>query len=110
VIELAQPAGILLGVDPEVTHPVVTSRLCPDDIVVLYTDGLVERRPGCADEPLNQIKRTLAEASMASQGSALAPLRALLPLTSPDDDTCILAIHMRGAAGGVSGPDRPVAG
>ena len=95
VAELAQPPGILLGTDADLAHPVVTSRLWASDLVLLYTDGLVERRTGDAEQPLNQIKQTLSELSAARQGPELARLPALLPHANPDDDICILAIQVR---------------
>src|SRR5947209_2473139 len=41
---LPLPEGMLLGVDPAAEYAEVTLDLRPDDTLLLYTDGLIERR------------------------------------------------------------------
>jgi hypothetical protein len=94
VLELAQPAGVLLGIDADLTHPVVATHLRVDDLVVLYTDGLVERRPDDTEQPLDQIKRTLSQMSAVRQGPTHASMRGLLPRANPDD-ICVVALRVR---------------
>jgi serine phosphatase RsbU (regulator of sigma subunit) len=94
--ELDRPAGLLLGADNAAAYPVVSPRLQPDDLVLFYTDGLVERRssPAGAGWMLADVKRTLSEISAGPGEQALTRLRGLLHYASPDDDTCTLAIRI----------------
>ena len=57
---LDRPSDLLLGFDPDfprTDHEVV---LHPDDTVVLYTDGLVERRDSPLDHGLARLRQALA--------------------------------------------------
>jgi serine phosphatase RsbU (regulator of sigma subunit) len=89
VAELPAPPGLLLGADGDVAYPVATAALAPGDVVLFYTDGLVERRN--ADDArtlLHSVKQALAAAD------SLDHLRARLHRPSPDDDTCTLAVQV----------------
>ena len=56
---LGQPAGILLGAGRG-GYAAMTVRLEPADIVLLYSDGLVERRNRSLDEGLSMLARAAA--------------------------------------------------
>jgi serine phosphatase RsbU (regulator of sigma subunit) len=92
--ELDRPAGLLLGADDETRYPVVTRRLQSDDLVLFYTDGLVERRYTSTNAMLSQVKQRLSDVSAESGPQALTRLRELLHYASPDDDTCTLAVRV----------------
>lgn len=97
--ELDRPPGLLLGADGDATHPVVTQRLQGDDLVLFYTDGLVERRTAGGDDPpgddlVDQVRRKLSAVSAEPGGDALTRLARLLYQPSPDDDTCTLAVRV----------------
>lgn len=94
VSELDQPAGLLLGAAADVVYPVLTPTLRDDDLVLFYTDGLVERRFANTDEMLDRVKRTLADVSADPAPRPLDRLRGLLHHPSPDDDTCTLAVRV----------------
>ncbi len=94
VDELEPPAGLLLGAADQATYPVLTSTLRADDLVVLYTDGLVERRHAPPGEQLGQVMRTLSAVSANQDDQTLLRLRGLLHHPSPDDDTCVLAVRV----------------
>jgi len=93
-------AGVLLGVTAGEGMAEATSEIRPGDILVLYTDGLVERR----DESLQVgLSRLVAAAEQAAgQGAGVdaevlceALLDALVPTTgSRDDDLAILVAHV----------------
>jgi serine phosphatase RsbU (regulator of sigma subunit) len=86
------PPGLLLGADGAATYETRTITLAPDDLVLLYTDGLVERR---GDAPLlPEVLSLLADASAAGPPDCLPHLVAGLQRPSPDDDTCTLAAHI----------------
>jgi serine phosphatase RsbU (regulator of sigma subunit) len=92
--ELPLPPGLLLGAVDHADYPVVNLPLCPDDLVLLYTDGLVERRDPTGADLLEQVKDTLAEVSAEPGELTLKRLRDLLPPAGPDDDTCTLAFRV----------------
>ena len=88
---LDRPAGLLLGADDAAPYEVRTARLAADDLLLLYTDGLVERRTG---EPLlARVTGLLAAASAAA--AAEGALLAGLDRPSPDDDTCTLLARVQ---------------
>lgn len=91
---LDRPPGLLLGADDDARYPMVSSRLAVDDLVLLYTDGLVERRAGGSDDLLDRVRRALSELSTLPGAEMLARLPALLHHPNPDDDTCTLAIRV----------------
>jgi serine phosphatase RsbU (regulator of sigma subunit) len=93
-VELDRPVGLLLGADREAHYPVVAQRLDDHDLVLFYTDGLVERRMAGADDLLDQVKRGLSGASASRDTDTLLGLRGVLNSASPDDDTCTLAIRV----------------
>jgi PAS domain S-box-containing protein len=88
-----RPAGTMLGVDVNSGYDEVSIVLEPDDVLLLYTDGLIERRRHSPDE---NIARLLAEARPAESDSDLNAYvdRILERVESDtDDDTCILAVR-----------------
>ncbi|WP_410813651.1 PP2C family protein-serine/threonine phosphatase [Micromonospora sp. 067-2] len=90
---LDHPPGLLLGASADSAYPVLTPRLRPDDLVLFYTDGLVERRTP-DDDLLEQVRTTLSALSAAPGEQTLGRLRGLLHHPSPDDDTCTLAVRV----------------
>jgi serine phosphatase RsbU (regulator of sigma subunit) len=93
-IELELPAGLLLGAEVDTAYPVVTVQLSTGDLVLFYTDGLVERRAGSTAELVRGVTRTLSEMSVRPDDGTLARLREALHSPSPDDDTCTLAVRV----------------
>jgi serine phosphatase RsbU (regulator of sigma subunit) len=92
--ELDRPPGLLLGAEAEAAFPAVTVELHPDDLLLLYTDGLVERRPAAGTYRLEQVLRALSAATEHPDEQALRLLRDRLHEPSPDDDTCMLAVRV----------------
>ncbi|WP_238451674.1 PP2C family protein-serine/threonine phosphatase [Micromonospora sp. 4G55] len=92
--ELDRPAGMLLGADADSTYPVVTPRLRADDLLLFYTDGLVERRVGDPVDLLGSVMRTLCDISRDPDARSLPRLRDVLHQPSPEDDTCTLAVRV----------------
>jgi serine phosphatase RsbU (regulator of sigma subunit) len=92
---LELPPGLLLGADPEAVYPEVTVDLRAGDVVLFYTDGLVERRHG--DDSAVRVERVtqlLSAASTDPDARALEQLRDRLHEPSPDDDTCLLIVRV----------------
>jgi serine phosphatase RsbU (regulator of sigma subunit) len=91
---LERPPGLLLGADPDAVYPAVTTQLRAGDLVLFYTDGLVERRRGGGAERLERVKLALSAASTQADERMLVHLRNRLSEPSPDDDTCMLVARV----------------
>jgi len=89
-IEAAPPA------DDDAAYPVRTPRLTPGDLLLLYTDGLVERRVPAKPSLLTEVTGRLAAASATPGQLTLTRLAAELNRPSPDDDTCTLTVRVVG--------------
>jgi serine phosphatase RsbU (regulator of sigma subunit) len=108
VRQLDRPAGMLLGAARCTGYPVAQPRLRPDDLLLLYTDGLIERRVGGARR-LSEVRRSLAELSARPGPETLVRLRDRLHQASRDDDTCTLAIRVLPGDNGGIGVATPAA-
>jgi PAS domain S-box-containing protein len=87
-------ADLLLGIDPG--SPRVESRVTLDrgSTVLLYTDGLVERRGQSLDEGLERLRALLSElAGYALEDLCDELLARLLP-SSSDDDVALVAVRL----------------
>ncbi|NBM21041.1 PP2C family protein-serine/threonine phosphatase, partial [Streptomyces sp. GC420] len=84
--------GLLLGALAEATYEEAELRLQPDDTLLMYTDGLVERRDRSVQEVLSQLLVTTQEAP----GALEQRLDRLLihSKSDTDDDTCIIGIRV----------------
>lgn len=92
VDELAEPHGILLGADSSVASPEGAGRLAPGDALVLYTDGLVERRGVGIDEGIAALERSLLAVDDPS-ADALCAAAFDRPDEGYEDDVCVLVIR-----------------
>lgn len=90
---LPLPAGFLLGLAPDAGYEQASTTLRPGDALLLFTDGLIERRDIPLDEALGDLialaGRPVEDAESFSDG--------LLGGTTAntDDDTCLVTIHVR---------------
>ncbi|MGW5653380.1 PP2C family protein-serine/threonine phosphatase [Streptomyces humi] len=86
--------GVMLGVPLPFEYEDHTAELPPGSTLVLYTDGLVERRAHGIDPGIETLGETLAalgEAELADlDGCAESLLKPLLPGSERDDDVCLL--------------------
>ncbi|MEU4420482.1 SpoIIE family protein phosphatase [Actinoplanes sp. NPDC024001] len=88
---LARPAGPMLGVVEDATYADAVTEFRSGDVLLLYTDGLVEHRRRSLDAGLDAVIATVDDAVRAAPQQPLAELLARLRRANPDDDTCILA-------------------
>jgi len=88
---LSRPPGPMLGVVDHATYTCVTLDLGVGDVLLFYTDGLVEHRRRSLDDGLNAVIQTVDTAVAASPEQPLPVLLDRLRRANPDDDTCILA-------------------
>ncbi|MGY1749824.1 SpoIIE family protein phosphatase [Modestobacter sp. SYSU DS0511] len=90
---LERPRNLLIGVDPDTPRTDHAVDLRPGDTVVLYTDGLVERRDATLDEGLDRLLTAAGELA----GTPVDELcDALLARMAPDfaDDVALLALRI----------------
>src|SRR5580704_2856142 len=88
---LDPPAGILLGAGQE-EYAAATLALAPGDLLLLYSDGLIERRDrSVADGPaiLAAAVRGITDPEQAIEASLSA-----LGATDLEDDTCLVAVQV----------------
>jgi GAF domain-containing protein/anti-sigma regulatory factor (Ser/Thr protein kinase) len=86
--------SVPLGLPFDLPRPQASERLSPGAVLVVYTDGLVERR----EEPLDRGLERLAAVASGVKGSALKEISdALLELVTEDrhDDVALLTIGPR---------------
>jgi serine phosphatase RsbU (regulator of sigma subunit) len=86
------PGGMLLGAQADAGYQEATLTLALGDILVLYTDGLIERR----DRPLDDALRELArQARPVPDIGQFADHLLAAGLSDTGDDTCLLVIAIR---------------
>lgn len=90
---LPRPSGPMLGVVEDATYECAVLDLEIGDVLLCYTDGLVEHRRRSLDDGLNAVIRAVDEAVAASPRQPLGELLSRLEQANPDDDTCILAVR-----------------
>ena len=88
---LPQPEGILLGAGDR-GYQVASQQLHPGDLLLLYSDGLIERRDRSLEEGLATL--TAAAAGISDPGRVIAAVLSALGSTDPEDDTCVVALRV----------------
>ncbi len=90
---LEPPRNILLGASPGATYRETVTRLEPGDTLLLFTDGLIERRHDALDEGLEALLRlaeTFSDCGVDEQVDRL--LRGATGDT--DDDTSLIGVRV----------------
>ncbi|MEV4561529.1 SpoIIE family protein phosphatase [Kitasatospora sp. NPDC049285] len=96
---LPQPGGILLGALDQADYEEEQIDLRPDDVLVMYTDGLIERRDESLQASLSGLL-ALSEQSRGARGDGAADIEAHLDhllrysAADTDDDTCLVGISI----------------
>ncbi|PWI42987.1 SpoIIE family protein phosphatase [Streptomyces sp. ICBB 8177] len=87
------PDGLLLGAVSEAVYEEGQVRLEHGDVLLMYTDGLIERRDRSLQESLDQLLATVRRPAQALDQR----LDQMLTHSSADtdDDTCVIGIHLR---------------
>lgn len=90
---LETPADLMLGVDAVTERTDHQQRLEPGDVLLLYSDGLVELR-GCSLELRLQLLRTTVEEHAGLTPDALAELLLEVLGMQPTDDVALLVLEV----------------
>ena len=95
---LIEEAGVApLGVAPDTTVPVHCQVLQPGDVVVLYTDGVIERRTESIDQGFERLRVASSELSdLDPEDFSDALVEALVPVEEQTDDVALLVIRYDG--------------
>jgi serine phosphatase RsbU (regulator of sigma subunit) len=97
---LGGPIGdLLLGIDPTAERAESVVDLPPGATVLLYTDGLVERRDSTLDAGLARLGRGLAELAGSPPAQLCDALLARMLPGTPQDDVALLAVTVLPPAG-----------
>jgi serine phosphatase RsbU (regulator of sigma subunit) len=104
--QLPLPAGVLLGMDPDASYEEATQSLRPGDTLLLFTDGLIERRDESIVDVLGEFVATVApdpespetpggqdgpEPTAAAQADRIMAAA----VSDTDDDACLVAVRIR---------------
>jgi serine phosphatase RsbU (regulator of sigma subunit) len=93
---LPPPHGLLLGADPDAKYAEATTPLRLGDILLLFTDGLIERRDKPIDDALDTLMQIASEAAGAPGDIGSFADRVVAEASSnTDDDACLLAIRVQ---------------
>ena len=89
-----EPAERLLGVDPQVRRSESVATLGRDATVLLYTDGLVERRDADLDAGLDRLRATLSELHRLPLDQLCDAVLERLVDGRLDDDVALVAVRL----------------
>ena len=97
--ELPLPGGVLLGMDPDASYEEATQALRPGDTLLLFTDGLIERRGDSIEDVLKEFVATLGPASGPDGQELTAAVQAdqilANAVSDTEDDACLVAVRIR---------------
>ncbi|MGI8332554.1 PP2C family protein-serine/threonine phosphatase [Actinomadura scrupuli] len=83
----------VLGCCPEVSYSTMTTQLLSGDLVLLYTDGLIERRGADLDERIGRLEQII-EDTAAEPDQVLEAVLARMGHDRNADDTTLYAIRV----------------
>jgi PAS domain-containing protein len=91
--QLPLPEGLLLGADPDASYAEEVTRLRLGDTLLLFTDGLIERR----DEPIDEAIAGLLRAASRPVAEIGGYADHLLDrdASNTGDDACLVAVRVR---------------
>jgi serine phosphatase RsbU (regulator of sigma subunit) len=99
---LPLPNGILLGMDPDTSYEEMTSQLKPGDTLLLFTDGLVERREESIGDALSEFAAAASGADARDSGpggtggtaATLADRLIASAVSDTHDDACLVVVRI----------------
>ena len=99
--ELPLPGGVLLGMDPDASYEEAVQSLEPGDTLMLFTDGLIERRGESIEDVLEGFVAGLGtgdgQRPNAPDVTAAAQADRVLAAAASDtgDDACLVVVRIR---------------
>ncbi|GAA2876300.1 PP2C family protein-serine/threonine phosphatase [Nonomuraea rubra] len=94
--QLPQPRGVLLGAASGSPYELATTRLQPGDLLLMFTDGLVERRTRDIDVGLDLAMAAARKLEGHDLDAGLDRLLADIGGPNPEDDACLLVVGVLG--------------
>ena len=86
--------GPLLGAVPGGVYRSTVLRLEPQDVVLMFTDGLVERRGEPLDAGLDRLVTAVEEYQVPGIAGCLDHVLRRLKAPNPSDDTCVIGVRL----------------
>ncbi|MCT9931782.1 SpoIIE family protein phosphatase [Planotetraspora sp. A-T 1434] len=86
--------GVLLGVFDEVAYTTASVRLEPGDLLLMFTDGLIELPGRDLFDGLDILSSTIEETMRTAPGDPLTAVTDVLTPSNTSDDTCILVARI----------------
>jgi PAS domain-containing protein len=93
-VALEPPEGVLLGAMDSPEFAVETTELDRGDILLLYTDGLIECRERSLQEGLDVLVHAASTADACDPEAILDHVLEVFGAPNPNDDTCVVAIQI----------------
>jgi serine phosphatase RsbU (regulator of sigma subunit) len=93
--ELPLPGGVLLGMDPDASYEEATQSLGPGDTLLLFTDGLIERRGDSIVDVLKEFVATLGLHGQEMTAAAQADQVLANAVSDTEDDACLVVVRIR---------------
>jgi serine phosphatase RsbU (regulator of sigma subunit) len=97
--ELPLPGGVLLGMDPDASYEEATQSLELGDTLLLFTDGLIERRGDSIEDVLDEFVAAMGAGGQAAGPEPTAAARADQVMASATsdtgDDACLVVVRIR---------------
>lgn len=90
-----RPEGRILGAGRDTVHGLCETPLPPGDRLLLFTDGLIERRGQDLDTGLADLARTAERVATEDCTTVATVLTHALGPANPRDDTCLLCVRSR---------------
>jgi PAS domain-containing protein len=86
------PAGVLLGLDPDAQYEEATLWLRPEDMLLFFTDGLIERRGQSITDSLAEF--VAAAPPAAADAADQADRMLAVALSDTGDDACLVVVRV----------------
>jgi serine phosphatase RsbU (regulator of sigma subunit) len=89
---LPLPDGVMLGLDPNAEYEEATLELHPGDSLLMFTDGLIERRGDSISDALREL--TVAAVPAGPDAAAHADRVLSIALSDTGDDACLVVVRI----------------
>ncbi|GAB1823354.1 hypothetical protein HerbRD11066_65180 [Herbidospora sp. RD11066] len=94
---LVAPPGVLLGATKKPMYGVAKVQLRAGDVLVMFSDGLIERRDRDIDEGVAQVLSAAHSLTVEDLPNGVDAMLKTVGGPNPRDDTCLLAVGVLGA-------------